>query len=109
MARTPKNVAAAQLASTTLTTIYTVPANTNASAAVLAFTNTTANTVVIDIYHGTGTDLLQKKLTLPAGSGKERIYYGFQRRVLNATQTVKIQADVSHAFNYSLSVSEVEL
>ena len=109
MARTPKNVAAAQLASITLTTIYTVPANTNASAAVLAFTNASTATIVIDIYHGTGTDLLQKRMTLPAGIGKERIYYGFQRRVINATQTVKIQADVASAFNYSLSVSEVEL
>ena len=109
MARTPKNLALAQLASTTLTTIYTAPAGINTSAAVLAFTNTTSTAISVDIYHGNGTDFLQRTMTIPAGSGRERVYFGFQQRVINAAETIKIQADSANAFNYTLSGSEVEL
>jgi hypothetical protein len=99
----------AQLASTTLTTIYTAPAGINTSSSVLAFTNTTSTAISLDIYHGNGTDFLQRTLTLPAGSGREVVYYGFQQRVINAEETVKIQADSASAFNYTLSGSEIEL
>ncbi len=109
MARTPKNLALAQLASTTLTTIYKAPAGINTSAAVLAFTNTTSTAISVDIYHGNGTDSLQRTMTIPAGSGRERVYFGFQQRVINAAETIKIQADSASAFNYTLSGSEVEL
>ncbi len=109
MARTPKNLAIGQLATTGLTTIYTAPSGINTSAAVLAVTNTTSTAISIDIYHGTGTDYLQRTFTIPAGSGRERVYYGFQQRVINAGQTIKIQADSTNAFNYTLSGSEIEL
>ena len=109
MARTPKNLALAQLASTALTTIYTAPVGVNTSAAVLAFTNTSSVAISLDIYHGNGTDFLQRTMTLPAGSGRERVYYGFQQRVINAGETIKIQADSASAFNYTLSGSEVEI
>ena len=109
MARTPKNLALGQLAATTLTTIYTAASGINTSASVLTFTNTTETAISIDVYHGNGTDYLQKTFTLPAGSGRERVYYGFQQRVINAGNTVKIQADSASAFNYSMSGAEIEL
>jgi hypothetical protein len=109
MARTAKNLALGQLTTTTLSTIYTAPTGVNTTSSVLAFTNTTNNNIVIDVYHGDGTDYLQRSLTLPAGSGRERVYYGFQQRVINSAETIKIQADSSSAFNYTLSGSEVEL
>ena len=109
MARTPKNLALGQLADTALTEIYDAPIGINTSSAVLAFTNTTNVAISLDIYHGNGTDFLQRTMTLPAGPGRERIYYGFQQRVLNAGDTVKIQADSANALNFTLSGSEIEV
>ena len=106
MARSPENVTA-QLASTTLTTIYTVPASTATTAAVLTFTNTTTTAIVISIYKGNGTDFLAKKITLPAGIGRDIEYNCSAMRNMNTTETVKIQADSTSAFNYSLSYSEI--
>ena len=109
MASTPKNLALAQLASTTRTTIYTAPTGFNATSAVLAFTNTTTTAIEISIYHGNGTDFLLKTITLPAGIGREVIYDGFSRRVVNTGETVKIQADSTSALNYSFSGAEVSV
>ena len=106
MARTPKNLASAQLATTVLTQIYIAPDGTNTNGSVLAFTNVTTTPMVISIYRGL---LLMKALTLPGGVGQERIYYGFQSRVINAAQTISIQSDSATAFNYDLSGSEVEV
>ena len=106
MARTPKNIVTATLATTTLTEAYEVPAGINASSIVLTFTNaTTANTV--NIYRGT---FLQETLTLPAGSAtnaRRRVFN--MHGVVNATDTVSIQLSVATAINYSLSASEVEI
>ena len=109
MARTPKNLALGQLSSTDLTTIYTAPDGLNTQSAVLAFTNTTTTAISIDVYHGNGTDYLQRTVTLPAGRGREVIYYGFQSRVINAGETVKIQADSASPFNFTFSGSEFEI
>ena len=110
MAKTSKNLALGQLASTTLTTIYTAPAGINTSISVLGFTNTTSTSIEIDIYHNDGsTDYLKRTMTLPGGAGRERVYYGFQRRVINAADSIKIQADSASAFNYDVNGSENEL
>ena len=106
MARTPKSIVTAQLATTALTTIYTVPAGINASAVVLTFTNATTTANTISVFHGTGTDFLQEIVTIPAGVGRRRVFN--MHSVVNATETVKIQASASTAVNYSLSASEVE-
>jgi hypothetical protein len=109
MARTPKNLALGQLADTELTEIYMAPFGINTGSSVLAFTNTTSSAISIDVFHGNGTDFLQRTITLPAGSGRERIYYGFQQRVINSTETVKIQANTADAFNYTFNGSENEV
>ena len=110
MARTPKNLTIGQLASTSLTTLYTAPTGINTSISVLSLTNTTDTALLISIYHNDGsTDYLQNTFSLPGGSGRNRLYYGFQRQVINAGDIVKIQADGATAFNYSLSGSEVEV
>jgi len=110
MARTPKNLAIGQIASTNLTEIYPAPTGINTTAAVLSFTNTTSTAISISIFHNDGsTDFLQRIMTLPAGNGRERIYHGFQRRTINAGDSVKVQADSTNAFNFTLSGSEVEI
>jgi len=110
MARTPKNLALAQLASVALTTIYTAPVGTNTPISKLSFTNTTSTAISIDIYHSTAsTDFLIDTLTIPGGSGRKRIFYGWQLEVLNAGEKIKIQADSTNAFNYSLNGSEQAL
>jgi hypothetical protein len=107
MARIAKNLALGQLASAALTTIYTAPTNTNTSASVLTFSNVTNTAIAIEVYHGDGTDYLQRTFTLPAGSGREWIYQGFQSRVINSGETVKIKADSDSAFNFSMSGAEI--
>lgn len=109
MPRTPENLALGQLSSADLTTIYTSAADVNTNSSVLTFTNTTTTTLSIDVYHGDGVDYLQKTITLPAGSGREVVYYGFQQRVINAGQTLKIQADSASPFNFTFSGSEFEI
>jgi hypothetical protein len=110
MAREPLNLVIGQLASTALTEIYEAPDGINTTIATVGFTNTTSTAISIDIYVGSdGTDYLKNTMTLPAGSGQERMYYNFQRRVINAGQTVKIQADSTAAFNYDVNGSEVEI
>ena len=110
MARTPKRLALQANSDTTLNTVYTAASGINTSASVLAFTNTTTSNIVISVYQNNGTsDFLKKAITLPGGVGKERIYYGFQRSVLNAGDIIKIQADVSSTFNVSFYGSEVEI
>jgi len=109
MARTPKNLVIGQLATTGLTTIYTAPTGINTAISTLGFTNTTTSVHSMDIYHGTGTDFLKKTMTIPGGSGIERIYFGFQSRVINAGHTIKIQSDSASAINYDVNGSEVEV
>lgn len=111
MARVFKRLALQLNADTVLNNVYAAPAGFNTSAAVLGFTNLSAtDSVVISVYQNDGTsDFLLTNITLPAGIGRERFYYGFQRSVLNAGDTLKIQADNSTSFNISFYGSEVEL
>ena len=109
MARTAKNLAIGQITSDVITTIYTAPSAKNTSASVLAFTNASDQAISIEVYQGNGTDYLQRAFTLPAGVGREGIYYGFQHRVINTTETVKLKADSSAAFNYTMSGAEVDV
>ena len=108
--RTAKTLALKSVESTDLKELYLVPAGINTTVSVLSFTNTTSDNIVIDIYHNDGsTDFLIKTMTIPAGSGRERISNGFQRRTLNAGHSIKVQADVSSKFNVSVHGSENEL
>jgi hypothetical protein len=110
MARTPKNLNIGAVSTTDLTTLYTAPSGINTTISVLSFTNTTSTSIVIDIYRNDGsTDYLVKTMTLPGGSGQERVYYELSRRVINAAGSIKVQADSSSTFNYELSGSEVEV
>ena len=111
MARTPKNLSIGQITSTDLTELYTPPTTKiNTSISVISFTNLTDTPLTLDIYHNDGsTDFLQDRIALPGGFGKNRLYYAFQRQVINSGDTVKVQADKATAFNFSLSGSEVEV
>ena len=108
--RTAKTLFLGSIESTDLKQLYLVPAGNNTTGAVLSFTNTTSNNIVIDIYHNNGvTDFLIKSITVPSGSGRERTFYGFQRRTFNAGHSIKVQADVDSKFNVSVHGSENEL
>ena len=110
MARTAKTLSLSSVESTGLKQLYLVPSGINTTGAVLSFTNTTANNIVIDIYHNDGsTDFLIKSITVPGGVGRERIYNGFQRRTFNAGHAIKVQADVNAKFTASVHGSENEL
>ena len=110
MARTAKTLALNSVESTGLSQVYLVPSGINTTGSVLALTNTTGTNLVIDIYHNDGSvDFLIRSITLPAGAGRERVYYGFQRRTFNAGHAIKVQADSSAKFNVSVHGSENEL
>lgn len=110
MGRIAKTLALNSIESTDLQELYVVPAGTNTTGAVFSFTNTTSNGIVISLFHNDGsTDFLMKKLTLPAGDGIERTFYGFQRRTFNAGHSIKVQADVNSKFNASIHGAENEL
>jgi len=110
MARIAKTLALKSIESTDLQQLYLVPSGMNTTGAVLSFTNTTTNNIVINVFHNDGsTDFLIKSITLPGGIGRERIYNGFQRRTFNSGHSVKVQADVNSKFNASVHGSENEL
>lgn len=110
MARIAKTLALKSVESTDLQQLYLVPSGMNTTGAVLSFTNTTTNNIVINVFHNDGsTDFLIKAITLPGGVGRERIYNGFQRRTFNAGHAIKVQADVNSKFNASVHGSETEL
>lgn len=110
MATTPKTLAMGENSDTDLNQIYIGASGVNTSASVVSFTNKTDTAHQISIYMSFGgTDFLQKVMTLPGGSGKERIYYGFQRKVINGGQPLKIQSNSSAAFNYGVHGREVEI
>lgn len=110
MATVGKTLALGQITDTTLTSIYTAPTGINARISVVGFTNTGSTGVTLDIYHSSGgTDYLVRTMTLPAGSGNERIYYGFQRRFIDAGAIIKVQSSAAITFNYHVHGSEIEL
>lgn len=110
MATTPKALKLQQIATTDLTTIYAAPAGSNASISVLSFTNATNTNMQLSIYINDGaTDFLQKTMSLPSGAGKERLYYGFQRKIINGGYSIKIQSSSASAFNVGVHGREVEV
>jgi hypothetical protein len=110
MTRTAKTLALSSIQSTDLQEVYVVPSGINTTGAVLSLTNTTNNNIVVDVYHNNGsTDFLLRRITLPSGIGRERIYHSFQRRTFNAGHSIKLQADVVDKFNFSIHGSEIEL
>lgn len=111
MARTPFRENQ-QVAATTLTSLYTVGTGLNATISVVSFTNTTSTAHNIDIYHydtADSTDYLKHSLHLPAGSGRERQYFGFERAVFETGDIIKVQSDSATAFNTFIYGSEVEI
>ena len=110
MARTPfRDIQ--QIASATIQTPYTTGTGLASNISVVSFTNTSAtDPITISIYHNDGTtDFLKHTLLLPAGVGKERQYYGFERSVIAAGDSIKVLADVATAFNMFIYGSEVEI
>ncbi|MBL4664269.1 MAG: hypothetical protein JKY22_12125 [Flavobacteriaceae bacterium] len=98
-----------QIATTTLTTVYTAATGINSTISVVSLVNTTATALNIDVYHNDGaTDFLKNTIHIPGGAGRERLYYGFERGVLAAGDSIKVQADGATAFNLAIYGSEIE-
>lgn len=91
-----------QIADTTLTTIYPVPANSNVRIYSLILTNTTANAVDVSVFVDDGASRLIKSLTLPAGSGQAKSVFELVGALSGGDQ-VQLQAGSSDAFNYLLT------
>ena len=110
MATTPKTLALVEITSTDLIEVYLAASGVNTSVSVLSFTNVTTTDQQIDIYINDATsDFLQKTMTLPGGVGKERLYYGFQRKMINANYKIKVQASAATAFNVGVFGREIEI
>ena len=109
MARTPfRDIQ--QLSTATLTSVYEAATGVNPTISVIAFTNASTTALNIDIYQNDGaTDFLKNTIHLPAGIGRERLYYGFERGVLSSGDKLKVQADGATAFNLFIYGSEVEV
>jgi len=109
MARTPfRDIQ--QIAASTLTSVYTAATGINSTISIVSLVNTTATALNIDIYQNDGTtDFLKITLHLPGGSGRERLYYGFERAVLASGDSIKVQADGTTAWNLAIYGSEVEV
>jgi hypothetical protein len=105
MARTPQNLDVRQIASTTLTTIYT-STGVVTSGMSLILTNTVVTANNISVFHNDGaTDRLLSIPTLVGGNGKEKIVQPIAVLKLNAGHSIKIQASAATAFNSNLSGS----
>lgn len=111
MARTPKNLAADNLATTTLTTIYTAPSGVNGNISTLEFTNLDAsNHVVISMYRNNGgSDVHLGTITIPAGVGISRVAHSMSRKVFESGQILKFQLSAAVSIDYDLNGSEVEI
>lgn len=108
MARSPLNLDARQIATTTLTTLYTVPAGAVASGLSLVVTNAAASANEISVYHNDGTtDFLIRTRTIPGGAGKTWIVAEVAGLKLNAGDLIKVQSGSATAYNTNLSGSEI--
>lgn len=97
-----KRLASGNIASTSLTTIYTVPSNSPILVYSFVLTNTTNNNISVDIYINDGTDRLLKSVTIPQGSGKTKSVI----EVLGAYSggdIIKLQAGSADSFNYLMT------
>lgn len=96
-----KRLASGNIASTSLTDLYAVPAGGSARIYSLVLTNTTANNITVSVYVNDGTSRLVKTTFIPGGSGKVRAVYEVQ--ALDAGDTISLQAGSTDSFNYLLN------
>ena len=110
MARTPKNLKMGTITSTTLTVAYLAPTGFNTPVRVLTLTNNTDNSFYVDVFRNDGTtDFLYKRVSIPAGIGRpERVWVadGF---IVNAGDSIKLQASTADSFNYFVDGTEASL
>lgn len=106
MARTPKKLGIGQIASTDLTTIYTIPTNIATRFESLILTSEATVSLSIKIFYNDGsTDFRQDTMTVPPG--RQRGYWDLDKG--DPGDIIKLQADSAGAFNFALNGSEVEL
>ena len=109
MARTPfRDIQ--QIATTDLTSVYAAITGISPTISVMRFTNASTTALNIDIYHHDGTtDYLSGTIHIPAGVGRHRLDYSWERAVLITGDEIKVQADGATAFNLAIYGSEVEV
>ena len=107
MARTPQNLDVRQVASTSLTTIYTSTGVTTVGMS-LILTNEVATANKVSIFHNDGsTDRLVTAKTIVGGIGKSITPAEVLVLKINDGDSIKIQASASTAFNSNLSGSQI--
>jgi hypothetical protein len=96
-----KRLASGNIASTTLTDIYTVQDGGSVRIYSLVITNTTSNTFSVSVFVNDGASRLVKTAVIPAGSGKTKIIYEVQ--ALDSGDVLSLQSSSSDSFNYLLN------
>ena len=110
MARTPKNLTAGAITSTTLTTIYTGPTGFNTVIRKFVLTNNSTESFTVDIFRNDGTaDFLYKRASIPGGIGRDVPIYVGEGIVVNSGDAIKLQASAANTFNYHLDGTEASL
>jgi len=105
MATIQQSLSIGTITDTTLTSIFTVGANTTVAPA-LVLTNITANKTTVSVTINNGvTDFLLVKKAIPAGIGKTFRVLEMSDLKLNSSYVVKLQLDTTDAINFFLAGS----
>lgn len=91
------------IASTALTTTYTVPSGNSARVYSYILTNLTSNTITVSAYYNDLTsDRLLKTFKIPPGSGKTRAIFEALGSYTGG-YILKLQASSADSFNYLIT------
>lgn len=96
-----KRLASGNIASTSLTPIYTAAANGPVRVYSIIFTNTTSSTIDVDVSLSDGTTRLVKSITIPSGSGRSYAFNEIQ--TLSGGDIIYAQAGSASSFNYLIN------
>lgn len=96
-------LASGQIATTIISTVYTVSAGVAATVTSFVLTNETADKISVTVFANTlGTDRRLTKVTIPGGIGKSvAVPHAFGS--FSQGDVIKLQADSASAFNYLLT------
>lgn len=108
MANTFKNAALANVNNAAYDTLYTAPASTQVVVLGLAIANKTSNAVTVKVQFGdtsaSTTHQLLEDVSIPANTTLETL--AGQKYILEATDTLKVQAGTGSALDVVLGIME---
>lgn len=102
-----KTLALGTLATTSTTSVYTVPSNATTAVYGCVLTNATSNNITVDVLLNDGfTDYILKKVVIPGGSGK-CISVPELSGSLSGSHIIKLRPGSSDIFNYFITGDQV--